>query len=252
MVTLTKVNNLKEYYQRLSIGVDLSSMWKSLKDKSEYGGKSNELGYQLIARSMAENIARKLGLNVDLAKILTMCRGAYFPAYGKQGRKVIMQYLSQNGLGISEAELAIEYVENDLVKSGNLITPEFDSMLKELFDDSKEPKVSEVKLARICGETIDYIKLIDQIMESETPKERNDRIYQLARAEEKACVDSGKLVVSPEIKKLLDGTQGIPQKSMNKQDEKRIITKLDSFIKYAGKDKIRGVCNYIGADDIGL
>ena len=140
----------------------MSKMWSTLQSKSEYGSNRSEKGYQLVAMTMAGNIARKLNINPDLAETLTMCRGAYFPAYGQEGKKVIMEYLKKHNINISESDLAREYVEYDLSQSGNVIAPEFDEMLRALFNENDTSNIPEVDLAKICSKTISDVKLVEQ------------------------------------------------------------------------------------------
>ena len=66
MGNLIQVKNLDEYYAKLNIGVSMSKMWNTLQSKAEYSSNRSEKGYQQVAKTMAGNIARALGLNVDI------------------------------------------------------------------------------------------------------------------------------------------------------------------------------------------
>ncbi len=245
MVTLRNVVDLDKYYERLNIGVTMSKMWNTLQTKAEYGSDRSEKGYQQVAKSMAGTIARGLDLNPNLAEILTMCRGSFFPAYGKEGMRVIKQYLKEHNINISEADLAREFVEYDLDQSGNTITPEFDGLLKELFDESVTPTTPEVQLARLCGETIDKVKLV----------ERNSNInqvnllYSVSKDVESASLSAGRPTPSAKLDELV---RTVPKQQERISDVKtnNIYKDLDDFIEFSGKGKMDGVYEYIGTDEM--
>lgn len=245
MVTLRNVVDLDKYYERLNIGITMSKMWNTLQSKAEYGSDRSEKGYQQVAKSMAGNIARGLNLNPNLAEILTMCRGSYFPAYGKEGMRVIRQYLKEHNIDISEADLAREFVEYDLSQSGNTITPEFDSLLRELFDESVPPRTPEVQLARLCGDTIDKVKIV----------ERNSNInqvnllYSVSKDVENASVRAGRPTGSQKLDELLRIAPVKPER-LGEDKVQSIYRDLDEFIEFAGQEKLEGVYEYIGTDEM--
>ena len=76
---LYKGKDLEKYYSRLKSGAEMSKMWKTLQNKSEYGSSMSEKGYQRVAVHMAWSVARVIDVNCDLAEALTMCKGACFP-----------------------------------------------------------------------------------------------------------------------------------------------------------------------------
>ena len=245
MINLIQVKNLDEYYAKLNIGVSMSKMWNTLQSKAEYSSNRSEKGYQQVAKTMAGNIARTLGLNVDIAEILTMCQGAYFPAHGKEGKRVIMQYLKEHGLNIAESDLARNYVEYDLTQSGNIITPEFDKLLQELFDTHEKPTTPEVQIAQICGDTIEDVKLIEEASQIN----QVDLLYRVSKDVEQSSIEAGVPMQSQKIKEMV---KSIPEsnKRMGEAEEHQIYADLDTFIKFAGEDKLEGVYEYIGTDEL--
>ena len=216
----------------------------SLQTKSEVGLNKSEKGYQLIAKTMSGNIARGLNLDSNLAECLTMCYGSFFPAYGKEGKKVIMQFMRDKGIEISEADLARNYVEYDLYDSGNVITPEFDSYLQELFDDSRNPITPEVKLARLSEQTLSSIKRIE--MNSKINK--IDLLYAITKDVENNCINSGELVESPKLREML---QNVPERTIELNDDikKKIYEELSTFIEFADGEPINGIYEYIGTTE---
>ena len=245
MIRLNKVKDLDKYFERLKIGISMSNMWNTLQTKSEFGSNKSEKGYQLVAMSMAGNIARKLNMNSDLAEILTMCKGSFFPAYGNEGKKTILEYLKKHNINITEADLARQYIEYDLTQSGNVITPEFDEMLKALFEDDYETTVPEVELAKICSKTIEDLKLIDFASNIN----QTDLLYKVSKDVEKKSVEAKKPIYSENLQKLLSLAQ-IDKKDITEEKKNIIRENLEIFIEDAGTDVLNGVYEYIGTDEI--
>ncbi len=240
-----KVKDLDKYYEKLNIGISMSKMWNTLQSKAEYGSDKSEKGYQQVAKTMAGNIARGLGGNADLAEILTMCQGSYFPAYGEKGKAVIMQYLEEHGLPITESELARKYIEYDLAQSGNIITTEFDELLKELFDRGQATKTQEVQIARICEQTIADIKKIEQL----STMNQVDLLYRVSKDVEQCSIEAGVPKQSQKVKemlKLLPETQI----ELGEKEKQKIYADLDSFMNFAGENKWEGIYEYIGTDEL--
>lgn len=246
MIDLYNVKNLDNYYEKLNIGIGMSRMWNTLQTKSEYGSDRSERGYQLVAKSMAGSIARKLELNANIAEILTMCRGSFFPAKGQAGKKVVMQYLEDRNMNMSEFDLAREFVEYDLYESGNVITPEFDNLLKELFDTSLEAKTPEVQIARICGESIEGIKRIER----NSTLNSVDLLYRFSKDIEDECVQSRRPTHSKKLQEMLEKLPPEEERQLTEDEKRKVYSKLDKFVKLSLGEPIEGVYKYIGTDDI--
>lgn len=244
MVELMNVKDLDRYYERLNIGISMSTMWSTLQTKSEYGSDKSEKGYQQVGRTMAGNIARGLQLNPDLAEVLTMCKGAFFPIKGKQGKKCIMQYMKEHNMQMSEADLARNFIEYDLEQSGNVITPEFDGLLRELFDETTPPRTPEVQIARICSESIEGIKRI----ENNSTLKPVDLLYSFSKDIENESIKAGKPTPSAKLQTML---QRVPPETDEISDEERrkIYEDLDTFVAYAEENKFDGIYSYIASDD---
>lgn len=244
MVPLMKVKDNKKYYEMLDIGITMSNMWNSLQTKSEVGLDKSEKGYQQIAKAMAGNIARGLNLDPNLAECLTMCYGSFFPAYGNEGKKVVMQFMKEKGIEMSEADLARNYVEYDLYSSRNVITPEFDKYLQELFDNSKEPITPEVQLARLAGQTIYSIKKIEMFSKIN----QVDLLYALTKDVENNCINSKRLVQSSKLQEML---KTIPERNIEVNDtiKKKIYEDLTAFMEFDYGEPINGIYEYIGANE---
>ena len=244
MIKLMSVKDNKAYYERLNVGITMSNMWNSLQTKSELGLNKSEKGYQLIAKTMAGNIARGLNLDPNLAECLTMCYGSFFPAYGKEGKKVVMQFMRDKGIEMSESDLARNYVEYDLYDSGNVITPEFDKYLQELFDYSRKPITPEVQVARLSAETLSSIKRIE--MNSKINK--IDLLYAITKDVENNCINSGELVESLKLREML---QNVPERTIELSNDikKKIYEELSTFIEFVDGEPINGIYEYIGTDE---
>lgn len=244
MIKLMNVKDTKKYYERLNIGITMSNMWNSLQTKSEVGLDKSEKGYQQIAKTMAGNIARGMNLDPSLAECLTMCNGSFFPAYGNEGKRIILQFMKDKGIRMSEADLARNYVEYDLYNSGNVITPEFDQYLQELFDYTKETSTPEVRLARLCGKTISSIKKI----EMNSKINQIDLLYALTKDVENSCINSGNLIESSKLQEMM---RSIPEYSIELSDtrKKKIYDDLTAFMEYSEGEAVNGIYEYIGTDE---
>ena len=56
MVDLIEIKDEESYYKNLKFGIEMSKMWDILREKTEYGSKQLEIGYQMVACSMARTI----------------------------------------------------------------------------------------------------------------------------------------------------------------------------------------------------
>ena len=88
-------------------------MWQYLREKSEYGSKMSERGFQQICADNAGILAYKLGLNDALAESLAICKGSYFPVYGKAGKNAVHEYLESKNANKTDNELGYEFVKYD-------------------------------------------------------------------------------------------------------------------------------------------
>lgn len=244
MIELIEVKNIDEYYRKLNVGIETSKMWNTLQSKPEVGLAKSERGYQQVARIMGGNIARGLSLNADLAECLVMCQGAFFPAYGKEGKKVVMRYMRENDIEMSEADLARNFVEYDLSRTKNIVSVDFDNKLKELFDVDNEPKTKEVELARMCGKTIESIKKI----EMNTNTNQADFVYSMIRDIQHDCISAGELVESDKLQELL---KGVSDREVELCDNKRleIYDRIKSLSRIFKSEKMSGIYEYIGASE---
>ena len=214
------VKDNKKYYERLNIGITMSNMWNSLQTKSEVGLDKSEKGYQQIAKTMAGNIARGFNLDPNLAECLTMCYGSFFPAYGNEGKKVIMQFMRDKGIKMT------------------------DRYLQELFDDSKNAVTPEVQLARLVGQTLSSIKRIEMFSKIN----QIDLLYAVTKDVENNCINSRRLVQSPRLQEML---QSVPEHNIEISNTtiNKIYEDLTTFTKFADGELINGIYEYIGTDE---
>ena len=245
MIELREVNDENKYYERLNVGVMISTMWSTLQTKSEYGSNKSEKGYQLLAQSMARIIARELNANEDLSQVLTMCKGAFFPVKGKEGKKCIMEYMKNHNLEMSEADLARNFVEYDLFQSGNTITPKFDQLLKELFNEEHEANALEVQIARLCNKSVEEMKQIERYSNIKSV----DLLYKLSEDVEKESIKAGKPTPSRKLEEMLK-TVPVKEEEISEEDKKQIFRDLDEFIEYTKGNIMTGIYEYIGSDDL--
>lgn len=244
MINLVEINNNKNYYNILNKGISTSKIWDTLQTKTEYKSKKSEKGYQLVAKSMAGNIARGLQADTDLSEILTMCIGIYFPPKGEEGKKCILQYMENHGINISQMDLARKFVEYNLENNGNIISIELDNLLTELFNIEEEPHTLEVQIARVCSETINQIKQI----EKHSGINIEQLLYNFSKDTEEASIRLQKPTKSPKLQEMLKSIH-VPDVKMSNEEKEKIFEILDTFIQYY-KGELEGICRYIGTDDI--
>ncbi len=221
MATLIKVKDIHKYYINLRHSLDYCEFWHTLQYKTEYG--PSERGYQYIAMYTAGTLALYLDCDDDLAEILTMCLGSVFPPYGEAGLVCVIDYMKEKGLYISTSDLAINYIEETLKKDGNIITPEFDALLHELFSDNVE--TMEVQIARLCHDMIKKIKII----ENNSNKNRHDLLDQIPNEIEKATKENHVLTNSSILEELYNNLSVINKLSLTAQQYQRCISSLDEL-----------------------
>ncbi|MDD8049441.1 MAG: hypothetical protein PHH04_07620 [Thomasclavelia sp.] len=244
MLKLIEVKDKEEYFRKLNVGISMSKMWNSLQTKSEVGLGKSEIGYQMVSKVMAGNIARGLGLNADLAECLAMCQGVFFPAYGKEGKKVVLQFMEENGMEMSEADLGRNFVIYDLHRTHNIISTDFDQKLHELFASNSMAKTPEVELARFCGKIIDEIKEI----EMNTNVTQADYMYKTVKEIVNECIESGKLVQNENLIKSLKEITKIEYTLSDKQRDE-IYNRIMSLSKIYKSEKMAGIYEFIGASE---
>ena len=202
-----------------------SLMWQFLREKSEYGSKMSERGFQQICVDNAGILAYKLGLNDALAESLAICKGSYFPVYGKAGKNAVHEYLESKNANKTDNELGYEFVKYDMIESFMSCPKEFDDYLKELFsDNAKTSSVPEVRIAAICYELMELIKPAMSISHSKFLEIEKETFKEL----EKQCLEKGDVVQIkefPEIENI-----AIPTKiELSDSDKKIVFKELDDL-----------------------
>lgn len=189
-------------YKEFKRKLQRSLMWQYLREKSEYGSKMSERGFQQICVDNAGMLAYKLGLNDALAESLAICKGSYFPIYGKAGKLAIQEYLKSKGVNKTDNELGFDFVKYDMKESGISCPKEFDDYLKELFsENAKNSNIPEVRIATISYELMELIKPAMNISHSKFLEFEKETFKEL----EKQCFEAGEPVQIkefPEIEKL--------------------------------------------------
>ncbi|MCD7840337.1 MAG: hypothetical protein LUG46_06930 [Erysipelotrichaceae bacterium] len=235
MATLMKVKDIHKYHINLRHSLDFSTIWHTLQYKTEYG--PSEKGYQYNAMYTAGTLARELGCDDDLAEILTMCLGSFFPPYGEAGLECVINYMKEKGLYTTTSDLAINYIENTLEKDGNIITPEFDALLHELFSDNVG--TTEIQIARLCQDMIKKIKIIAY----NSDKNSHDLLETISDEIKQATKENHALTSSPTLEELYNNLPVINKPSLTAQQYDKFISSLDELSNH-GKN-IEGIYEYI-------
>lgn len=200
-----------------------SLMWQYLREKSEYGSKMSERGFQQICADNAGMLAYKLGLNDALAESLAICKGSYFPVYGKAGKNAVHEYLESKNANKTDNELGYNFVKYDMRESCILCPKEFDDYLKELFsDNAKNSSVLEVRIATICYELMELIKPAMSISHSKFLEVEKATFKEL----EKQCLEKGDVVQIKEFPEIENIVVPINLK-LSESDKEIVFKELD-------------------------
>ncbi|MCD7892643.1 MAG: hypothetical protein LUG60_02985 [Erysipelotrichaceae bacterium] len=235
MATLMKVKDIHKYYINLRHSLDYAEFWHTLQYKTEY--EPAERGYQYVAMYTTGTLALYLDCDDDLAEILTMCLGSVFPPYGEAGLDCIIDYMKEKGLYTSTFDLAINYLEETLEKDGNIITPEFDELLHELFSDNVG--TIEIQIARLCQDMIKKIKII----ENNSDKNRHDLLKQIPDEIEKATKENHFLINSSTLEELYNNLSNINKPLLTAKQYHKCIAGLDELTDNG--NNIEGIYEYM-------
>ena len=210
-------------YKEFKRKLQRSLMWQYLREKSEYGTSLSERGFQQICVDNAGMLAYKLGLNDALAESLAICKGSFFPVYGKAGKNIIQEYIESKGIVKQDNELGYEFVKYDMRESGISCPKEFDEYLKELFsNNAKTSTIPEVRIASICYELMEIIKPAMSISHAKFLELEKETFKEL----EKQCLEKGEpveLKEFSEIEKFADLTKT----NLSDDDKKIVFNELD-------------------------
>lgn len=239
-------NTMKFEYERtpseqFKLKMELSFIWETLQSKSEYLSEASEKGYQRVAALSASRIARCLEADSDLSSALTMAKAVYFPINGKAGKKCMLTYLKEKGIEINEPRLATDFIKWDLNHRQEVVTPEIEAMLMELFDERKSD-ITEVQIAKFCHQMIEDIK---KVQKSGKTYDGN-LLYDVTESIVEQCSESKKLEYSSLLIELLDGVED-KEIELSKEQHDRLYRLLDQYIDEFPKD---GIYRFIATPDV--
>lgn len=219
--------DLDRYYSRICEFLEMSSFWRNLQYKAEYGSTRSEKGYQMIAKSMVEIIARNLGYHVDKAVALSMAVGCCFPKYGKTGIKLIKEYIKDKNFDITHLEIGTieEYINKRL-----FIATDFHQMLLAYY--SNDISIPEVLLVLTVQDTIRKIKLVERYGHYE-----GNLLYDVSVEMKSLCKQEGRIVEVKKLNELMESIEIVEEK-MNKEEIEMFITTMSEFTKFYNKEGI--------------
>ncbi len=145
--------------------------------------------------------------------------------------------MKEKGLYTSTSDIAINYIEEALEKNGNVIAPEFDVLLHELFSDNVG--TIEIQIARLCQDMIKKIKII----ENNSDKNRHDLLQHISNEIEKATKENHVLTNSPTLEEFYNNLPVINKLSLTSEQYNRCISILDEFSDSG--NNIEGIYEYI-------
>lgn len=218
---------LKKYYLRICEFLEMSSFWRYLQHKAEYGSTRNEKEYQVIAKSMIESIAKDLGYHVNKAAALSMAVGCCFPKYGQAGLKIIKEYVKEHHIDIEHLE--VETIE-DYIYRKIIIASDFHQMLLAYY--SNDSSIPEVCLVRKIQETIRKIKRIECYGNYE-----GNLLCDVSVEMKTLCKQEGRIVEIEMLDELIESIEIVEEK-MNEEEIEKFINTLSTFTEFYNKEGI--------------
>ena len=104
---IRKVENRDEHLAYLRSRFEYHIRYE-LVSKSEFGSEKSESGYQIVASNVCARLARILGGNEDVASILSMSSGLYFPKYGHAGLEIVKKYIWDHQIDLDIDNLGLD------------------------------------------------------------------------------------------------------------------------------------------------
>lgn len=229
-------------FEEFKLQMEISSIWNTLQSKSEYLSAASEKGYQTVAALTARRLAHILKADADLSEALTMCKGACFPINGKAGKNCMMDYLDEKGISVSETMLGTNFIKYHLNRRKDVVTPEIEAMLMELFDDEKESDIIEVQIAKFSHQLIEDIKKVQR----SGKKYKGNLLYDVNEDIIDQCEKTGKLEYGSLLLELLDGVKD-KEVELSKEEHDRLYKLLD---KCMNEFQENGIYNFIALPDL--
>ena len=221
----------EKYLDGLNEKFDTTIIWNTLQNKSEYGIDRCEKGYQKVASVKATIMANKLGLNLERASFYTKCLGAAFPAYGKEGKKCVVEYAKSYNLPYDEKEIMASVIEESFAQSGKFVVVGLREVLLELFDISKDSDIKEIELAKLYHEQMEILKIFDKISKDEY--DRNEKLL-----DELIDTNINEIGISGCKKKLQEYKNSLQVKAneMTVEEKLKYFDAIDLYKEYSGDE----------------
>ncbi len=151
------------YFKKMNEVFRFFPIWNALQSKSDYGLDGNAYVDQLLAKDLAEQLARALGANCDKAMVITAMAGSYFPPKGHQGELLIKEYIKEHQIEISEEDVPRLVLEFAVNRKGIIVSTQLDELLKAVFAAEPPENIStEAAIARYCQDIIKKARIVRQ------------------------------------------------------------------------------------------
>lgn len=213
------------YFERLKFNMEISPVFGMLRGKAESGRSRSERGYQIVAATTAAQLARALGCSEDKAAALSMAAGTYFPKYGQEGLKAVKEYVTEKELDLDPETLGIDMIEFLMHDRGEIISVEFDRMLREYF--SGTPVTDEVRIVRFVQQAIIDIKKAEVFYGGDPGKLFYDVTSEMVRSTK----DTGQLSRGSILESFDEQISGYSFPPLNVEERTDVFENLDRFIK---------------------
>ena len=217
----------EKYLDGLNDKFETSILWNTLKEKSEYGASKSEKYYQIYAAHKAASMANKLHLNIDRALFYTKCLGSAFPAFGKAGKKCVIEYASSNHLSYIEKEIMASVIEESFAQGGRFIVEGLREILLELFDASSDSSIQEIELAKLFHVEMEILKKFDSSNEAYLENEKRlDEIIE-NNIDTLGITGTRKLLLNEVDREVI---------SLSEEEKKDYFKKIDQYREYSGDE----------------
>ena len=228
MITVKKHEIIPEkkdvYFERLCRDLEMSVVFSTLRDKSEAGRSRSERGYQLIAATTSRQLARALGCSENIAGSLSMAVGSFFPKYGQQGIAAVKKYISANNIDLDPETLGVDMIEYSLYSGLNVISTDFDELLKEYFGGIE--KTQEVCIVRFVQSAIIDIKKAEAFYDGDP----GDLLFNVTSEMVASAKETGHLIRSKILEKFDERISTYSFPLLTESEQMDVDEALDRYI----------------------
>lgn len=231
--------DMGRYCRRIIEHLEITSGWRNLQFKAEAGSTRSEKGYQMLAASMAERVAKALGICPHEAKVISMCVGISFPRGGQEGRALIADYVAERKIEIDMESLYALAIE-DYISNRLFVATALDQALRAYYSavPTEQLGMCAAAVVRVCQDAIRKIKQIELF----TAADGGALLLETCETLPAACLAAGRPIESPELTARTAALPDYHQNRLTEEEKAAMVASLDGYVKAFGAE---GILHYI-------